>query len=57
MTDKEQMQSLTIEAYDDYLMRTEKRGISYGEILYIQGLTKPQLRQFYQELEEVYYEL
>ena len=56
MADKEQMQAITIEAYDEYLMRTEKRGISYGELAYIQGLNKKQLRQFYNELEENYYE-
>lgn len=26
--------------YDDYLMATEHRGISYGEIAYIQGLDR-----------------
>ena len=52
MTDKENMQAIIIEAYDEYLMRTEKRGISYGELAYIQGLNKKELTALYAELEE-----
>ena len=52
MTDKENMQAITIEAYDEYLMRTKKRGISYGELAYIQGLSKKALTALYAELEE-----
>lgn len=37
--------------YDDYLMTTENRGISYGEIAYIQGLSREELDDFSEELE------
>lgn len=36
--------------YDEYLMKTEKRGISYGEITYIEGLSKKELNKLYEEL-------
>ena len=36
--------------YDEYLMKTEKRGISYGEIAYIEGLNKKELNKLYEEL-------
>ena len=36
--------------YDEYLMKTEKRGISYGEIAYIEGLSKKELNKLYEEL-------
>lgn len=38
--------------YDDYLYTTEHRGISYGEIAYIQGLTEKELEDFSEDLEE-----
>lgn len=38
--------------YDDYLYMTEHRGISYGEIAYIQGLTEKELEDFSEDLEE-----
>jgi hypothetical protein len=38
--------------YDEYLQRTEKRGISYGEIYYIQNLRKKELDKLYIELLE-----
>lgn len=38
--------------YDLYLMKTEKRGISYGEIAYIQSLSKKELDNLYKELTE-----
>lgn len=37
--------------YDDYLMATENRGISYGEMVYIQGLSRKELDDFCEELE------
>lgn len=37
--------------YDDYLMATEKRGISYGEMAYIQNMTSEELNEFCEELE------
>lgn len=36
-------------AYDEYLMATEGRGISYGEIAYIEGLDKKELDSLYNE--------
>ena len=38
--------------YDEYLMKTENRGISYGELAYLQGLSKEQLEEFEKELDE-----
>ena len=42
--------------YDEYLMKTEKRGASYGELVYIQNLNKKELEELeeeiYEELEE-----
>lgn len=38
--------------YDEYLQKTEKRGISYGEIAYIQGLKKQDLDSLYNEILE-----
>ena len=38
--------------YDYYLNKTEGRGISYGEIAYIQGLNSKELKALYNELEE-----
>ena len=35
--------------YDEYLMATEGRGISYGEIAYIDGLDKKELDKLYDE--------
>lgn len=36
--------------YDEYLMKTEKRGISWGELAYIDGLTMKELKEFENEL-------
>ncbi len=53
-----------ITIYDEYLQLTEKRGISYGEIAYIQGLNKKELLALNDEIEinlidksQEYYEL
>lgn len=41
-------------AYDEYIMAKEGRGISYGEIAYIDGLKKKELDALYFEaLEEI----
>lgn len=37
--------------YDEYLQETEKRGVSYGELAYLQGLTLESLQEFKNELE------
>ena len=36
--------------YDEYLYKTEKRGISYGEIAHIESLSERELQEFYDEL-------
>lgn len=36
--------------YDEYLIKTEKRGISYGEIVYIQNLSMKELKKMEEEL-------
>lgn len=38
--------------YDKHLMKTENRGISYGEIVHIESLTKEDLKELYEELLE-----
>ena len=38
--------------YDEYLEETESRGISWGEIAYIEGLNKKELNALYEELIE-----
>ena len=38
--------------YDEYLMRTENRGMSYGELHYIQNLSEEELQELEEELEE-----
>lgn len=37
--------------YDEYLMKTENRGISYGELAYLQDLSREQLEEFEKELD------
>lgn len=37
--------------YDEVMMLQEKRGISYGEIAYIQSLSKKELQELEKELE------
>lgn len=41
-----------IERYDEYLMASEGRGISYGEIAYINTLGKEELNALYEEVNE-----
>lgn len=38
--------------YDEYLMKTENRGISYGELAYIQSLDKKGLKELEEELDK-----
>lgn len=49
------MEDLTnevIKLYDEYLMKEEKRGVSYGELAYIQNLNDEELNELYNELLE-----
>lgn len=46
-----------IQKYDEYLILKEKRGVSYGELAYIQNLEKRELKELYnailEELESI----
>lgn len=47
---KQDLKFEVIRLYDQFLMHTEKKGISYGELNYIDSLTLKQLNKFYEEL-------
>lgn len=51
MSELDELKMETQTLYDDYLMATEKRGISWGEVAYIQGLSRKELDDFCKELE------
>lgn len=51
LTELDELKMETQSRYDDYLMATENRGISYGEINYIQSLSREELDDFCEELE------
>lgn len=38
--------------YEEYLMATEGRGMSYGELVYIEGLDEQELDDLYKEANE-----
>lgn len=38
--------------YDDYLYATEQRGISYGEVVHIEGLSRRELEDFIAEIDK-----
>lgn len=38
--------------YDEYIQATEKRGASYGEVAYIEGLNEKELDDMCAELDE-----
>ena len=48
---KEELQMFAQQCYDEYLMQTEGRGISYGEIAYIQNLNENDLNDLINELQ------
>lgn len=50
MSYKEEFRLEVQRMYDEYLYKTEKRGISYGEIAYIESLAEVALQEFYDEL-------
>ena len=52
MTQLDELKMEIESRYDDYLSQVEHRGISYGEIAYIQGLTEKELEDFSEDLEE-----
>jgi hypothetical protein len=49
MEDREEFIMEVQQNYDEYLMKTENRGISYGEIAYIQGLSDKELKDLNDE--------
>ena len=52
---KEEKQEFLLEVenlYDEYTMKTARRGISYGEIYWIENLSDKKLNEFYNELLE-----
>lgn len=51
MSELDELKMETQSRYDDYLMATENRGASYGELAYIQGLSRKELDEFCEELE------
>ena len=44
--------SHVINLYDEYLYKTENRGISWGELAYIQNLTEEELKDLEEELND-----
>ena len=48
---KEELLLETVSLYDEYLMETEKRGISYGELAYLQSLSAESLEEFKKQIE------
>ncbi len=47
----EEYKQEVVSKYDDYLMRTENRGVSYGEIYYIENLNEKGLSLLDKELD------
>jgi hypothetical protein len=50
--EKEEYLREVVNKYDEYLMKTENRGISYGELAYLQDLSLGQLAEFEKELDK-----
>lgn len=42
---KDEYKDYITQLYDEYLMKTENRGISWGELAYIDGLTMEELKE------------
>lgn len=57
MSEREELNMAVVNAYDEYLQATEQRGVSYGELAYIEGLGDKQahdmLEECYQELNKI----
>ena len=49
MKKMDSLTSHTIELYDSYLMQSEGRGVSYGEIAYIEGLNNIEKKELADE--------
>ncbi len=52
MDNLEEFRLEVIRLYDEYLDKTEKRGISYGELFHIENLEEKELNDLYNELLE-----
>lgn len=52
MSEREEFVMEVCRIYDEYLMRTENRGMSYGELAYVQNLDRKELEALYEELLE-----
>ena len=52
--EREEFNMAVVNAYDEYLQATEKRGVSYGELAYIENLSDKEAEDL---LEECYKEL
>ena len=50
--EKEEYLLEVVNKYDEYLQKTENRDISYGELAYLQSLSKGQLKEFEKELDK-----
>lgn len=48
--DLEDFRGEVVRLYDEYLMKTEHRGISCGELVHIEELKKKELQELYDEL-------
>lgn len=52
--EREEFNMAVVNAYDELLQKTEKRGVSYGELAYIESLSDKEAKDL---LEECYKEL
>lgn len=50
--DIEDFRGEVVRLYDEHIMKTEHRGISWGELAHIDGLKKKELQELYNELYE-----
>lgn len=57
MSEREELNMAVVNAYDEYLQATERRGVSYGELAYIESLSDKEARNMlegcYQELNKI----
>lgn len=57
MSEREELNMAVVNAYDEYLQATEKRGVSYGELAHIESLSDKEahdmLEECYQELNKI----
>lgn len=56
ITKEEEHHDEVITLYDELLQKQEKRGVSYGEIAYIQNLDSKELKALYDEITKELYD-